>query len=331
MAFYIVTGGAGFLGRALTIALKKAGHRVLSLSRGNYPELEAQGIESAKVDIGRDPALWEHLFTGADAVFHTAALVEMWGAYDDFFRTNVIGTRNILACCKKYKVPRLIVTSSPSVIADGSDLLGIDESYPYPKHFEAYYPETKAQAEKEVLAANCAELKTIALRPHLIFGPGDTNLGPTILAKARAGKLVQIGNGKNLSDFTYIDDCLQAHLCALSALDTNPRCAGRAFFISQGDPVPLWGWINTLLRYNNLSPVTRSIPAWLARSLATLCETACRILPFLPDPALTKFLVSEMHTSHYFNIEAAKQELGFRPSMGVLEALKRTYQGTTTK
>ncbi len=147
---------------------------------------------------------------------------------------------------------------------------------------------------------------------------------PTVLKKARAGRLVQIGSGKNLSDFTYIDDGVQAHLCALRALDQNPACAGRAYFISQGDPVPLWEWINRVLSRHGLAQVTRRVPIWLATSLAALCETTCRLLPGMPEPPLTRFLVSEMHTSHYFNIEAAKRELGYRPSVGVWEGLERT-------
>ncbi len=324
MAYYIVTGGAGFLGKAIAVRLKAEGHRVLSLSRRAYPELAAMGIESACADLGGECAKFERVFEGADAVFHVAAMVEMWGHYQDFFRANVVGARNVVSCCKKYAVPKLIYTSSPSVIANGADLCGVDESQPYPTHYEAFYPQTKAQAERELLAESSLTFRTIALRPHLIFGPGDTNLVPTVLKKARAGRLLKIGSGKNLSDFTYIDDCVQAHLCALRALDQNPTCAGRAYFISQGDPVPLWEWIDRVLSRNHIAPVTRQVPIWLATSLASVCENVCRLLPGMPEPPLTRFLVSEMHTSHYFNIEAAKRELGYRPSVGVWEGLGMT-------
>jgi 2-alkyl-3-oxoalkanoate reductase len=313
------------LAKALVKHLRAAGHRVCSIARGNYPELESIGIETCQADIGKETEAWEDRFRGADGVLHTAAYVKMWGRYEDFFRTNVLGSRNIIECCKKYGVPKLVFTSSPSVVADGTNLCGVDESYPYPAHYDAYYPETKAQAEREVLSANSVQLRTIALRPHLIFGSGDTNLIPTLLAKARAGRLVQIGEGSNLSDFSYIEDCVQAHIQALTALESRADCGGRAYFVSQGNPVPLWEWVEKVLNYSGLPPLKRKIPSALAYGLASVCEFICRHLPGTPEPPLTKFLVSEMYTSHYFNITAARRDLGYAPSLNVWQALEKTF------
>jgi nucleoside-diphosphate-sugar epimerase len=329
---YVITGGGGFVGKALGQALKASGHEVLSVSRGDYPELRAIGIETRSFDIASDPAGWRDLFKGAHGVFHTAAKVDMWGDYSDFFNTNVVGTRNLLQVCSELGIRNFVYTSSPSVIHDGNDLEGIDESYPYPKHFDGLYPETKAIAEREVLAANNGDtLRTIALRPHLIWGPNDTNLIPTILERARAGKLTRIGGGSNLIDLTFIDDCVSAHILAMSALEQEPcRVQGKVYFISQGEPVNMWSWIDRVLELNGLPKVTKSISKNLADLIARIMEFVSVGLSKVGiryTPLLTRFLVSEMATHHYFSIEAAKRDLGYSPSCSIEEALVKTFGG----
>jgi nucleoside-diphosphate-sugar epimerase len=295
--------------------------------------LEALGVQSKQVDIGTDPATWGHLFRGCDGVFHTAAKVDMWGDLKSFFATNVLGTRNILKACTENGVKGLVFTSSPSVIHDGTDLENVDESYPYPKHFDAFYPQTKAQAEQEVLSANGqGVLRTVSLRPHLIWGPNDTNLIPTVLERARAGKLTRIGKGDNLVDLCFIDDCVEAHILAMQALEAEPqKVGGRAYFISQGEPIRLWGWIDDVLAAHGLPKVTRSISVKVAHGLATLMEGISKALACIgikTTPLLTRFLVSEMATHHYFNITRAKEDLGYHPSCTIADALRRTFSGT---
>ena len=321
----IVTGGGGFVGRALARRLLRDGHQVTAISRKHYPELEKTGIKSLALDLSTSAEALAEQFAAANAVFHVAAKVEMWGAYDDFFATNVIGTRNVIAACKAAKVPYLIFTSSPSVIAGGQDLCGVDEKQPYPEKHLAHYPATKMIAEQEVLAADSEDLFTVALRPHLIFGPGDTNLVPTILERARQGRLVQIGSGENKTDITFIEDCVSAHIAAWETLTNNPSaCRGKAYFISQGEPVNMWQWINQILTYKQLPPLKRKIPARLAYGIACLAETVCKVLP-KKEPFLTRFLVEEMVTSHYFDISAAKRDLGFKPKFSVRQAMQITF------
>ena len=323
----IVTGASGFVGGRLCIELCREGHEIIALSRRRPKFAENFSISWHSVDLSADfPQSVQKLFQSADAVFHVAAKVDMWGDFKEFFATNVLGTRRILELCQKMQVPSLIYTSSPSVIANGKDLCGVDESVPYPTHYKAFYPQTKAQAEREVLAANSDSLKTLALRPHLIFGPGDQNLVPTVLERADAGKLLQIGDGKNLVDFCYIDDCVSAHLLAWKALMNNTEAAGRAYFISQGEPWPLWSWINTLLQLTQRPAIKKSIPFGVAYAVAALLEIAHNLLLKNKEPLLTRFLVSEMATQHYFNISAAKRLLGFSPSCSMEEALKRTAE-----
>ncbi len=321
----VVTGGGGFVGKALARELVRSGNRVLSLSRGHYSELEEFGVAQQSLDITSSVEALTESFRGIDVVFHVAAKVDMWGKYEDFFRTNVLGTRNIILACRQAGVRRLVYTSSPSVVADGTDLLGIDESYPYPKHYEANYPKTKSLAEQEVLAANGDSLFTCALRPHLIWGPGDTNLIPTVLQRAQAGRLVQIGQGSNLVDFSFIKDCVHAHLCAAKALDENPASRGQAYFISQGEPTPLWEWIGEILERNEVPPISRTISTRLAFVVAGVAELFAKLSFGRSEPFLTKFLVSEMATSHYFSIEKAKRLLGYTPRYTMAEAMEETF------
>lgn len=322
----VVTGGAGFVGGGICRRLRDLGHEVTAVGR-RPPAAAPEGIRFAIQDLAapQAEAALARLFAGADCVFHTAAHVKMWGPREAFVRGNVVATANVIAACRAAGVAKLVFTSSPSVVAADHDLRGVDESQPYPPRHRAFYPETKAAAERSVLAAHGADVRTIALRPHLIFGPGDTNLVPTILKRARAGRLVQVGDGDNHVDLTSIDDCVTAHLLAAEALDTRPTAGGRAYFISQGDPVRLWEWIGLVLALHGVPPVRRRLSATTARILATAAEGVWRTFGLASDPPLTRFLAEEMATDHYFDISAARRELGYVPSCTVLEATERTF------
>jgi len=323
----VVTGGGGFVGGSLCRRLLDQGHEVVAVVRRPHPTLAAAGIRTVLQDLATDdaPAALATAFAAADCVFHTAAHVKMWGPREAFVRGNIGATRAVIAACRAAGVGRLVFTSSPSVVATDHDLRGVDESQPYPSRYRAFYPETKAAAEREVLAAHGPVLRTVSLRPHLIFGPGDTNLVPTVLTRARAGRLIQVGDGRNLVDLTFIDDCVAAHLLAAAALEARPGAGGRAYFISQGTPVPLWDWIGRVLALHDVPPIRRRVSAATAGLLAMAAEAAWRMLRLASDPPLTRFLVEEMATDHYFDISAARRELGFTPSCDVWEATERSF------
>src|SRR5476649_440856 len=209
----LVTGGTGFLGRRLVERLLAGGRRVTVLARSPAPDLEARGVRFLRASLDDTEAV-RAACAGIESVFHVAAKVGVWGRYDDFFRTNVLGTRALLDGCRAHGVQRLVHTSTPSVVYNGHDLAGVDESLPLTKDCPSPYPITKALAEAEVLAANAAGFRTIALRPHLIWGRGDPHLVPRILAQARAGRLSMIGKRKNLVDSTYIENAATAHIRA---------------------------------------------------------------------------------------------------------------------
>jgi 2-alkyl-3-oxoalkanoate reductase len=318
----LVTGGGGFLGGAIIRRLIARGEQVRSFARGDYPELRTLGVDVRQGDLADAEAV-SRAAESCDAIFHVAARAGIWGAYEDYYRTNVIGTENVVAACRRWRIPRLVYTSSPSVIFNGNDMEGVDESAPYADHFEAHYPQTKAQAEQYVLKGNDAQLATVALRPHLIWGPGDRHLIPRILARARAGQLRRIGRANKRVDCLYIDNAVEAHLRAADRLAPGSTVAGKAYFISQGQPLPLWDLINRILDAAGLPPVTRWVPFRVAYAAGWLLEQAHRWSKPNEEPRMTRFLARELSTAHWFNIQAARRDLGYEPTVSIDEGLRR--------
>ncbi len=318
----LVTGGGGFLGGAVVRALVARGDEVRNLSRQAYPELAAQGVEQWQGDLA-DAALVANAVQGCEAVFHVAAKPGIWGDYADYYRTNVTGTANVIAACLQQGVRRLIYTSSPSVVFDGCDMEGVNESVPYPAHYEAHYPQTKAIAEQAVMAANSARLATVSLRPHLIWGVGDNHLLPRMVARARAGRLRRIGRQDKLIDTIHVDNAAEAHLLAADRLFPGAPISGKAYFISQGEPVPMWTMVNRLLEAAGAPQVTRAVPVPLALALAFAFETIHRLIGSQAEPRLTRFLVRELATAHWFDIAAARRDLGYVPRVSIDEGIKR--------
>jgi nucleoside-diphosphate-sugar epimerase len=318
----LVTGGGGFLGGAIVRRLVARGDTVRSLARNRYPVLEVLGVTQFQGDVA-DVGVVASAAAGCDVLFHVAAKAGIWGRYDDYHRANVTGTENILAACRKHDVHRLVYTSSPSVVFDGRDMEGVDESVPYPSHYEAYYPKTKAIAECLILRANDDALATVALRPHLIWGPGDTNLIPRILARARAGRLRRIGKASKRIDSVYIDNAAEAHILAADRLAPGSPIAGKVYFISQGEPVPLWDLVNRILAAAGLPPVTRTVPVWAARLAGWALEGVWGLLGRQEEPPMTRFLACELATAHWFNLSAARRDLGYEPHISIEEGLRR--------
>ena len=316
----LVTGGGGFLGGAIVRSLVHRGERVRTFSRGHYPALEALGVEQFRGDL-TDATAVERACDGVEVVFHTAAKPGVWGTREDYFAPNVTGTRNVVRACLECGVSRLIHTSSPSVVFDGTDMEGMDESTPYPEVYHAHYPHTKALAEQAVLAAVREGLRAVILRPHLIWGPDDPHLVPRILARARRLRIV--GNGRNRVDTIYINNAAHAHLLADQALRDRPELSGRIYFISQDDPVPLWEMVNAILEAGGKPPVRGRISReWAARIGAAL-ERIYRTLRIPIEPPLTRFVAEELSCAHWFDIRAAKQDLGYRPLVSTEEGLKQ--------
>lgn len=318
----LVTGGGGFLGGVIVRMLRERGDQVRSFSRGAHPELASMGVEQCLGDIANKEAVLSAA-TGCDIIFHVAAKAGIWGRYQDFYSANVTGTENVIDACLKLGISRLVHTSSPSVIFDGRDVEDGDESLPYPARFEAHYPKTKALAEQIVLASASNKLATVALRPHLIWGPGDNHLVPRIVKKGRNGKLRQIGNRPCLVDTVYVDNAARAHLLAADRLSVTSKISGKAYFISNGEPQPLWEMVNRILAAAQIPPVTRTISPKLAYLIGCICEGLWGFMHIPGEPPMTRFVAHELATAHWFSLNAARRDLDYLPEITVEQGLIR--------
>lgn len=318
----LITGGGGFLGSHIVHILLNKGIAVRTLQRSDHPELKKAGIESLTGDIS-DATTVTHAAEGCDVIFHVAAKTGVWGNYNNYYQCNVIGTKNVLDACKTHGIHKLIYTSSPSVVFSGDDEEGIDESTPYPDHFLTAYQKTKALAEQMVLDANSDSLATVALRPHLIWGPGDPHLVPRIIERARVGRLRLVGKQNNLVDSTYIDNAALAHVLAAKALVPDASCAGKAYFISNGEPLPMAELINKILAAASLSPVTKTTPTQLAYILGMMMEVAYKIFNLKGEPIMTRFVAKQLSCAHWYDLTAANRDFAYQAETSINEGMEK--------
>lgn len=307
----VVTGGGGFLGKAIVERLLERGDEVVIVARSDYPNVRELGAEQVRGDLGEaDVAL--RAFEGADAVIHTAAKAGVWGDPEDFWRSNVTATENVVAACRECGVRKLVFTGSPSATFDGGDAVNGPRDLPYPDEFLAEYPRTKALSEAHVLDANDATLATTALRPHLIWGPGDPHLLPRVVRRHRDGQLKIVGDGMNVVDMTHVDNAAVAHIQALDALEDHASAhAGKAYFISDDDPIELWPWLNELFEDLGLEPVRKSVSSKLAYAAGATLESTWRLLGLSGEPRMTRFVARQLATSHWYDMEPAKRDFGY--------------------
>ncbi len=331
----LVTGGGGFIGLALVRALRAQGIEVRVLGRNRYPAVEALGATCVQGDIRNLDTVTEAV-TGCDTVFHVAAKAGIWGAFSDYYSINVLGTLNVLAACKKAsaktsKNVALVYTSTPSVVFDGHDLCGVDESTPYSKKPLCHYATTKIIAEQQVLQANCRQLRTAAIRPHLVWGPGDTNLIPRLLERGWEKSLRIVGNGTNRVDIAYIDNVVHAHLLAADNLHTTATAAGRPFFIGQQEPVVLWDWINELFARMEVPQVTRRVSPGIATTAGGLMELIYGVLAIEQEPKMTRFLAEQLALSHWFSRKNAEKLLGYSDQVSTVEGVEKLVKNERLK
>ena len=319
----LVTGPGGFLGRYIVDQLLESGYEVRGFSRGAYPDLEERGVECVRGDL-QDAGAVADACREVDVAFHTAGIAGIWGLWQTYHGVNTLGTEHVVAGCLRHGVPRLVYTSSPSVTFDGRDQSGVDESAPYPRKWLCHYPHSKALAEQNVLQADGREgLRTCSLRPHLIWGPGDEHLIPRLMQRARQGKLRRVGDGRNQVDMIYVENAARAHLQAADALRNEARAGGRAYFLSQGEPVNCWEWINDLLALAGIPPIRRSISYGAAWAVGSAMETAYGLARIQREPRMTRFLAAQLATDHYFDISAAERDFGYRAQISTEEGMRR--------
>ena len=322
MSRVLVTGGGGFVGLAIVKKLLEQGRQVVVVGRHQYPEVLKLGGIMAQGDIRQQDFLTQAC-RDCDTVFHVAAKAGVWGTWQEYNSINVLGTENVLKACQANGVSQLIYTSTPSVVFDCHDIQGGDESLPYPQEFLCHYARSKSIAEKMVLDGSAEGLRTVALRPHLIWGPGDGHLIPRLLERGRKQLLKQVGDGSNMVDISYIDNVVDAHLLAAQDLAGPGRSAGNAYFISQGQPINLWDWINGLFERLSIHKVEKKVSHGKAYLAGQLMEWLYGLLRIEREPLMTRFLAEQLARSHWFSIEAAKRDFGYQPKVTTAEGLDR--------
>jgi nucleoside-diphosphate-sugar epimerase len=328
---FLVTGGGGFLGLYVVEHLVARGDKVRVFCRGHYPEIDKLGVETFNGDL-LCPETLNAACVDVDAVIHTAAVPGISVHWQPYYETNTLGTERLLDACKRQGVQRFVFTSSPSVTFDIPDQCGTDEIHsPYPKHFLGHYAHSKALAEQAVLAANCDTLRTCSLRPHLLWGPRDRQILPRVIARAKAGKLFRVGDGTNLVDTVYVENAAIAHLQAADALTPGSPVAGNAYFLSQGEPVNAWKWVDELLALVDLPPVKRAVSYRFAYATGTMLEVWYKLFGLKSEPVMTRFLASQLARSHYFDITAAKRDFGYSPKIDMKEGMSRLAKDLKTR
>jgi len=313
----LVTGGGGFLGRAIVEELLDRGDTVSVLSRSRYPDVEALGATGVAMDLSKPCPDLIAVLSDVDTVFHVAAKAGIWGDRDSYWSINVGGTKRLLEASIQAGVTRFVYTSSPSAVFSGQDEIGLTESdCQYPERYLTHYPESKAAAEQIVLAANGRDLATTVLRPHLIWGPRDPHLVPRLLARGRAGRLRIVGSGTNRVGLTYVDNAAHAHVLAADVLCPTSANAGKAYFITDDDPVVLWEWVNRLFVALSVPPVTRRVSAKMALNAGGMLEWIWRVFRLGGEPPMTRFMARQLATHHYYDLSAARADFGYSERVG---------------
>ena len=318
----LVTGANGFLGTWLVRELLSRNYEVTTMTRRSGAMTEGQ-IRHACGDIRNAEAV-EQACEGQDIVFHVAAISGIWGPWKLYHSTNTIGTRNVIDACLKHSVRKLVYTSSPSVTFDGQHQINQNETAPYATRWLAHYPHSKALAEQRVLDANDDRvLMTCALRPHLIWGPGDRHLIPRVIERARKRQLRRVGDGSNQIDATYVENAALAHVLSAEAMEVGSPVCGSAYFISHGDPVNCWGWINEILELAGVPKVTKHISYRWAHRLGHALEAWHEMRNIKREPRMTRFLAAQLAKSHYFDISRAQRDFGYYPRVSMAEGMQQ--------
>jgi len=318
----LVTGGRGFVGKALSIKLRELGHEVETLSR-SASHIDDSQFRHHPVDL-TDLLEHQQLFRNIDCIFHVAAKAGIDGKYKDYYAVNYLGTQNLLKVSKRMGVKFFIYTSSPSVVFSKKPIANGKEDLPYVSSNLSPYSLTKAMAEKEVLLSNDSSFSTLALRPHLVWGEGDPHLLPKVINRHKAGKLRIVGEGINRVDMTHIDNVVHAHITALNALVSGSPVSGKSYFISQNEPVKLWEWLNSLFELLSLKPLEQKISFPKAYVTGAVLEKLWRILFLKSEVPMTRFIACQLAHDHWFSTRQANLDFGYEPILSMDEALNKT-------
>ncbi|XP_046332643.2 sterol-4-alpha-carboxylate 3-dehydrogenase, decarboxylating-like [Haliotis rufescens] len=323
----LVIGGCGFLGRHLCDELLKRGYscRVFDVRK----TFDDDRIKFFTGDLCNEQDLQPAL-KGVSCVFHCASPAPSSDNKALFYKVNFQGTKVVIATCKKEGVKRLVLTSSASVVYEGKDIKNGREDLPYAAKPIDYYTETKILQEKEVLQANGADLYTVAIRPHGIFGPRDLQLVPTTVDMARRGKSkFIIGDGKNVVDFTYVGNVVHGHILAAESLKEGSAVCGKAYHITNDEPIFFWTFLTRILTGLGYDAPKYNIPFMLVYLIALVLQFFCQLLkPVLEiKPTFTPMRVSLAGTHHFYSCDRAKTDMAYKPVVSLDEGIKLTVDG----
>jgi nucleoside-diphosphate-sugar epimerase len=311
----LVTGASGMLGAATARALDAAGHTVTVMQR------RASGLDLPEVlgDV-TDPGVVRWACTGQDAVVHLAARVAVTGPWEDFERVNVGGTRTVLAAARDAGATRFVHVSSPSVAHAGFALVGVGAEPADPARARGHYARSKAVAERAVLAAGGDDFAVLAVRPHLVWGPGDASLVGRVVERARSGRLVLVGGGGALVDSTFVDNAADAMVAAVDRVD---QLSGQALVVSNGEPRTVRELLSQICRAAGAPEPTRTVPVPVASAVGAAVDRAWGALGRDDEPPLTRFLAEQLGTAHWFDQRRTRQALGWAPRVTLDEGFAR--------
>jgi nucleoside-diphosphate-sugar epimerase len=316
----LVTGAGSLLLGGIAQQLASRGDEVVCFQRREN-ETTHSNITTFAGDI-RDRGAVSEAASGCDAIIHGAARVGVMGSWEDFYSTNVDGTTNVLRAAEEHHITRLVYVSTPSVAHVGRSIEGDVATPATTGRKRTFYAESKAIAEILALQANSAELGVVALRPHLVWGPGDTQLVGRIVDRARQGRLVMVGSGNALVDSTYIDNAISAHIAALDAIAPGSSCAGKAYVISNGEPRTVNELMSRICLAAGVEFSPKHVPAVIARSIGSVVE---RIWPLIrkDEPPITRFVAEQLGTAHWFDQRPAQEDLNWKPQVSLDEGFAR--------
>jgi nucleoside-diphosphate-sugar epimerase len=317
----LVTGGSSLIGAGVATALVARGDDVVVQQRSRSDLLDAQ-VRQELGDI-RDPDVIAAAAEGCDAIVHLAAKVGVVGDWEEYRSINVDGTNNVLAAGRQHGVGRVVHVSSPSVAHGGEPIIGGGADAPVLGRSRAWYPESKALAEIAAMEAASDELGVVAIRPHLVWGPGDTQLVGRIVDRAASGRLALVGGGRALVDTTYIDNAVSALVAALDAVEPGARCSGRAYVVSNGEPRMIRELVEGICRAAGVPFEPKAVSLRVGRSLGAVVERAWPLLRRTDEPPLTQFLAEQLGTAHWFDPRPVEQDLGWAPSVSIDDGLAR--------
>jgi 2-alkyl-3-oxoalkanoate reductase len=313
----LVTGAGSLLARRAAEELMARGDTVVCLQRREV-DLD---VEQWHVDV-RDSDRVAQAATGCDAIIHAAAKVGVVGSWEEYRSINVDGTAAVIAAARQHGIAKVVHVSTPSVAHAGESIVGGGADAPVTGRRGAWYPESKAIAEQLALEAVSADLGVVAIRPHLVWGPGDTQLVGRIVQRARAGRLALVGNGAALIDTTYIDCAATALVAAVDAINPHARCAGRAYVIANGEPRPIRELVAGICAAAQVDIAPREVPRGLALAAGGFIERVWQVRRATTEPPLTRFLAEQLGTAHWFDPRPARDDLGWAPHVTIDEGLR---------